>query len=144
MSVRDRLERQQLEEKYRARAPRQSPEEVEQERKRRLKANAAKISQQNVELFLHSGDATDDEIEVIKNQIGAECPEHLANVDVHNSRLLKLRVTGQAALAAVLDILDDDVRQEVLDILKSKSAEARTGADGGIGARAAVAEYFER
>jgi hypothetical protein len=143
-SVRNRLEQRELAERYAARAPRQSTEEIAAARKERLEANATVIHQQNLEIFLHSGDATEDEIEVVKSQIGAESPQHLANVDVYNAKLLKLRVNGQAALTKVLDSLDDDVRQEVLTILATKGPEARTGADQGAGARAAVQEYFER
>jgi hypothetical protein len=136
-TVRERLEN----------AQRMSPPAVkspEEERREKLKAKAAAIRQQNLEIFLHAGDATEDEITVVRNQIGAECPQHLANVDVYNSKLLRLRTEGPIALAAVLDILDDDVKREVLEILATKSAEARTGADGGAGARTAVTEYFAR
>ena len=147
-SVRSRIEARELASKYAARLtpqlPAKSSEEVERERRERLKASAAAIREQNLNFLLLTGDATPQELEAVKILISRECPQHLANADVHRSRLMRLRTEGQTAIDTVFGILDADVRAEAEKILSMKDALAVTGADGGAGARAAVAEYFSR
>jgi hypothetical protein len=141
------MEQRELEARYAASAPRpivKSAEEIAQERRTQLKANADRIRNQNVNLLLLAGDATPAEVEAVHILIERESAQHLGNADVYGARLMRLRAEGEAAISRVLGLLDEDVKQEVLAILATKGALASTGADGGAGAKAALAEYFER
>jgi hypothetical protein len=138
MSVRERLEQQQIAARYAARsAPGPSPEQIDSERQARLAQNARKIREDRVNQMLV--EMSDDEREVVFDIIGRERPECLGNADVVQTTLQRVRVDGTNTLGAIMRGVDDTDRAAVWGILQQEgNAESRLGLDNGAGCRAAL------
>jgi hypothetical protein len=128
MSVRTRLEQTELQRKYAAQVAKtqQSPEEIRSER---LRANADKIRQQNVELLLQQAEMTDDEREVLMAQLPLDS---LASPDVYWARLVQLRAESAKIINQVLVNQDFSFREKVfLWMQNNATAAERLATDGG-------------
>lgn len=140
-SVRERIERQQLEEKYRERQRAQqsgpSPEQIEQEqRQERLSQNARIIREDAVNTLLL--DMTDTEREAVFEIVGRSRPDSLGSFDVISATLLRVRTVGVENLRKVMEGTTRLEQIEVWDILKNADAISRTGMDDGRACLAAL------
>ncbi|MGE5052940.1 MAG: hypothetical protein ACM3WP_02155 [Acidobacteriota bacterium] len=138
MSVRDRLERAELDRKYAARVPQKTAEQIEQERRERLAQNARKIRENQLNTMLL--DMTDAEREVVFSIIGRERPECLGSAEVVSATLLGVREEGAHNLQEAMHGTTKAEQDAVWEILRNTSVEARLGMDGG----AACAEALRR
>jgi 7-keto-8-aminopelargonate synthetase-like enzyme len=111
-------------------------ETLEQERQERLSQNARKIREDAVNTLLL--DMTDDEREVVFAIVGRERPDALGSADVISATLLRVRTVGVENLRTVMEGTTRQEQLAVWDILKSASAEERTGMDGGAACREAL------
>lgn len=135
MSVRDRIERAEMEAKYAAaRGPQgPTPEQVEQERRDRLAANARKIRENQVNAMLLS--MSEDERIVVFELINATRPESLSSADVISATLMRVQCEGTENLRSAMQGSTPDQQKRVWNVLKSATPRERLGMDGGNFAR---------
>jgi hypothetical protein len=126
-TLRERLEAADLQRRYDAQsAPKQTAQDT---RADLLAVNAKKIQQNRVTMTLI--DMDDCEREVVFDIINKERPASLGNPDVIEGALLRVRAEGTAALREVMAGTTKHEQSAVWEILKTASAEARLGMDGG-------------
>lgn len=141
MSVRERLEQEEMARRYAARESKPTPEQVEQQRAEKLQQNAEKIRSEQVTRFLL--DLSPDEEHVVLAIIGRERPESLGNADVLAMEVERVRAVGTENLRKVMEGTTRKEQAAVWEILKQGDAFARTGMDGGAACRAALRQVQE-
>jgi hypothetical protein len=142
MSVRDRIEAQQLAAKYAAQSAPRIAQQEQDEKRERLAQNYRNIVESRLQTLLL--DCTDDERSVCNDIINADRPNCLGNYDVVAATLLRVREEGTAALRLVMQNSTRQEQQEVWQILKDTPAREKLGMDQGRKCREVLAQVREK